>query len=122
MGQKKVKQLSAPGSKNSSIPLKNLEGVRGEEEAGGIEGQPKSKGGGEGQREKIPNGQRGIKGLKMRVGRECSINRGGPHFTVEVYRLEEFEEEVTVLQVEMQQGAAPRVRAAKSSAFGEGKL
>ena len=66
-------------------------------------------------------GRRGIRGLKMRVGRECSISRGGPDCTVEVCRLEESEEEVTVLQVGTQQGAAPRVRAAKSSEFGEGK-
>ena len=31
MGQKKVKQFSVPGSKTSSIPLKNPERVRGEE-------------------------------------------------------------------------------------------
>ena len=35
---------------------------------------------------------------------------------------EEFEETATVLQVGTQQGAAPRVRAVKSSEFGEGKL
>ena len=29
MGRKKVKQFSAPGSETASIPLKNLEGVRG---------------------------------------------------------------------------------------------
>ena len=41
---------------------------------------------------------------------------------MEVYRLEESEEGVTVLRVGTQQGAAPRVRAAKSFEFGEGKL
>ena len=35
---------------------------------------------------------------------------------------EESEEEVTVLRVVTQQKAAPRVRAAKSSEFGERKL
>ena len=41
---------------------------------------------------------------------------------MEVYRSKESEEEVTVLQVETQQGlAAPGVRAAKSSEFGEGE-
>ena len=34
---------------------------------------------------------------------------------------EDSEEGVTVLQAGMQQGAAPRVRAAKSSEFGEGE-
>ena len=41
---------------------------------------------------------------------------------MEIYRSEESEEEVTVLQVGTQQGEAPRVRATKSSEFGEGKL
>ena len=45
-------------------------------------------------------GKRGIRGLKTRVGRECSI-KGGPDCTVEVYRSEE---EVTVLRVGMQRG------------------
>ena len=75
-----------------------------------------------GQREKIQNGQRGIRGLKTsRVGPECSISRRGPDCTVEVYRPKEFEEEVTVLRVGTQQGGAPGVRVAKSSEFGDGK-
>ena len=41
--------------------------------------------------------------------------------TVEVYMLEESEEGVTVIR-RGGGGAAPRVRAAKSSEFGEGKL
>ena len=57
----------------------------------------------------------GIRGLETRVERECSISRGRPDSTVEVYM---FEEGVTVLR----QGAAPRVRAAKSSEFGKRKL
>ena len=40
-------------------------------------------------------GQRGIRGLETRVGRECSISRGGPDCTVEVYMSEEG---VTVLR------------------------
>ena len=39
-----------------------------------------------------------IRGLEMRVGRECSISRGGPDCTVEVYMSEESEEGVTVLR------------------------
>ena len=56
-------------------------------------------------------GKWGIKGLETRVWRECSISRRGPDCTVEE------SERVTVLR----QGAAPRVRAAKSSEF-EGKV
>ena len=48
MGQKKVKQFSAPGSKTSSILLKNLDGVTWGEETGGVEGQPEARDGGEG--------------------------------------------------------------------------
>ena len=40
----------------------------------------------------------GIRGLKTRVGQECSISRGGPDRTVEVYMSEESEEGVTVLR------------------------
>ena len=39
-----------------------------------------------------------IRGLETRVGRECSISRGGSDCTVEVYMSEEFEEGVTVLR------------------------
>ena len=45
-------------------------------------------------------GGRGIRGLKARVGCECCIStRGpdGPDCAMEVYQLEESEEEVTVL-------------------------
>ena len=37
-------------------------------------------------------GRRGIRGLESRVGRECSISRGGPDSTVEVYVSKESEE------------------------------
>ena len=40
----------------------------------------------------------GIRGLGTMVGRECSISRGGPDCTVEVYMSEESEEGVTVLR------------------------
>ena len=42
MRRKKVLKFSAPGSENPSTPLKNSEGVRGEEEAGGVEKQPRA--------------------------------------------------------------------------------
>ena len=37
-------------------------------------------------------GRWGIRSLETRVGRECSISRGRPDCTVEVYMLEESEE------------------------------
>ena len=43
-------------------------------------------------------GRSGIRDLNTRVGRECSISRGGPDCTVEVYMSEESEERVTVLR------------------------
>ena len=53
-------------------------------------------------------GRWGIGSLKKRVGRECSISRGGPDCTVKVYRPEESKEGVTVLQVGTQQGGRAR--------------
>ena len=50
MGRKKIQQFSAPGSETTSIPLKNPEGVRGEE-SGGFEGQLVARGGSEGAEE-----------------------------------------------------------------------
>ena len=52
------------------------------------------------QREEIYNGKMGDNGLESRVGRECSISRGGgADSTVEVYVSEESEEGgVTVLR------------------------
>ena len=49
MGQEKVKQFTAPGSKASSIPLENPERVRGKMKHGGAEGKPEARdeGGGE---------------------------------------------------------------------------
>ena len=43
-------------------------------------------------------GRWGIGGLETRVGRKCSISRGGPDCTVEVYVSDESEQEVTVLR------------------------
>ena len=56
------------------------------------------------QREKIHNGQKGDKRFENEGGWKCCISRVGPDCTVEVCRSEESEEEVTVLQVGMQQG------------------
>ena len=64
-----------------------------------------------------------IRGLKARVGCECCISRRGPDGAVEVYQLEESEEEITVLvgvgSLKKSRNAAgraaPGVRAAKSS-------
>ena len=49
-------------------------------------------------------GQWGIRGVKTRVGRECSIGRGGLDCTAEVYMLEKSEDGTTVLQEGTQQG------------------
>ena len=59
-------------------------------------------------------GRWGIRGLETRVGRECSISRGGPDCTCR--RSPRRESQC------YGRGAAPRVGAAKSSEFGEGKL
>ena len=69
--------FSAPDSETASIPLKNFEGVRREEEAGSIEKYPETKNGSGVQREKRRSGRRGIRSLKARVGQECCISRGG---------------------------------------------
>ena len=42
-------------------------------------------------------GGKRIEGLKARVGCECCISRRGPDGAVEVYQMEESEEEVTLL-------------------------
>ena len=64
-------------------------------------------------------GEWGIRGLETRVGRECSINRGGGRLYsggIHVGGKQKGSHSATA------GGAAPRVRAAKSSEFGEGKL
>ena len=63
--------------------------------------------------------------MKARVGRECSISRGGPDGTAEVHKMEKSDEEVTALlgvgsteeAGKQQWGAAPGVRVVKSSEF-----
>ena len=79
-------------------------------------------------RKKIQNGQKGIRGLKGKGGAGVLHWPRGPDCLVEVCRPEESKEEVAVLQVGIQRGgggggeAAPEVRVAKSSKFGEGEL
>ena len=62
----------------------------------------------------------GIRGLEMRVGRECSISKGGGARLysggIHVGGVRGRSHSVTA------EGEAPRVRAAESSEFGEGKL
>ena len=67
-------------------------------------------------------GRRGIRSLETRVGRECSISRGrvrlysgGIHVGVRGVSH-------SVTSGDTSGGEAPRVRAVKSSKFGEGKL
>ena len=72
---------------------------------------------GRGRRYKV--GRWGIGGLETRVGRECSVSRGGARFHsggIHVGGVRRESQSVTAV------GAAPRVRAAKSPEFGEGKL
>ena len=64
-------------------------------EAGGAEGKSGARDGGRGRTYRM--GRWGIRGLETRVGRECSISRGGLNCTVEVYMSEESEEGVTVI-------------------------
>ena len=56
-----------------------------------------------GQREKIQNDQKGEKSFDDEGRWECSISRGGPDCTVEVYWSEETKKGVAVLQVNTQQ-------------------
>ena len=61
MGQKKVKQFSAPDSKTSSLPLENLERVRGERRKEAKKDSQEQGTVVRGQREKILNGPTGDK-------------------------------------------------------------
>ena len=115
MGREKVKWFSVPGSRTSSIPLKNpgrerrQEAQKDSQEQGTVVV-------GRGRRYKM--GKWWIRGLETRVGRECCISRGGPDCTIEVYMSEESEESHSV----MAGGGSSKVRAAKSFEFGEEKL
>ena len=56
--------------------LRTLKKLVGREEAGGVEGQPGARGGGEGaEEEDIKWADGGVRGLKTRVERKCSISR-----------------------------------------------
>ena len=63
-------------------------------------------------------GRWGIRGLETRVGRECSISRGGQ---IVQWRYTCWRSPTRESQC-YRRGVAPRVRAAKSSEFGEEKL
>ena len=92
------------------MPLKNSEKVRGERRPEAQDSQEQGTVvGGRGRRYRM--GRLGIRDLKTIVGQECSISRGGAR----LYSGGIHAGGVT-------EGAAPRVRAAKSSEFGEGKL
>ena len=67
-------------------------------------------------------GRQGIRGLKMRVGQECSISRGGPDCTVEVYMSEESEERVTVLRVGTQQRGSSKSESYREFLIWRGKV
>ena len=62
-----------------SIPLKNPKGVRMEKKKQEVKkNSQEHEAVLRAQREKIQMGRKRIRGLKARVGRECSISRGGP--------------------------------------------
>ena len=63
-------------------------------------------------------GRRGIRGLKTRVGQERCISRGGGEIVQRRYTCRRSPRESQCCG----RGEAPKVRAAKSSEFGEGKL
>ena len=60
-----------------------------------------------------------VRGLETRVRRECSISRGGTRLYSGGIHVGGVRGESHSVRVG---GASPRVRAAKSSGFGEGKL
>ena len=64
-------------------------------------------------------GRWGIRGLETRMGRECSISRDGARLYSGGIRVRGVQGESHSVTAG---GEAPRVRAAKSSEFGEGKL
>ena len=67
--------------------------------------------------------KRGIRGLKTRMGREYSISREGARIVQSRYTCQRsLRKESQCYEWGHGRGAAPRVRAAKSSEFGEGKL
>ena len=76
-----------------------------------------------GQREKIQNGPTGIRSLKTRMGRECSISRERARlYSGSIHVGGVRGESHSVTSGDTAGGAAPRVRAVKSSEFGEGVL
>ena len=76
MAQKKVKEFSAPGSKTSSIPLKNPERVRGGEKSGGAEGNPGARDSGEGE-EDVKWADGGYEVWRRGWGGSTSLAKGG---------------------------------------------
>ena len=103
--------------------MKNPARVRGGEEEGGVEGQPGAGDSGKGDRGRRQKmGRWGIRGLKARVRRECSINGGDTLYSrgIHVGGVRGGSHSVTRRDTAWE--AASGVRAAKSSKFGEEKL
>ena len=82
--------------------------VRGEREAGGVEGQPGVRDGGEGAEGKDINGQMGDKRFKDEGGAGVQHYQRGPNCILEIYMSGEYEEEVTVLRVGTRQGSSSK--------------
>ena len=78
MRRDKVYKFSAFGSETPSIPLKNSDGVREEKRKQELKGNSQEH---EAvvreQRENIRSWRRGIRGLKVRVGRSVALTGGG---------------------------------------------
>ena len=99
-----------------------------EEEAGGVEKNPGARGGGESaevEDTKWAEGGWQIRGLKVRVGWECSISRGAARLNsggIQAGGVRGGSHSVVSRRSRDAAGggAAPKVRAAKSSEFREG--
>ena len=116
-----MKKFNSPGSKTYSIPLKNPERVMGGEEAGGTEGQPGARDGGEGAEEEDIKWADGGKEVWRRGwGKSVALAEGARLYSggIHVRGVRTGSHSVTTWVGR----AAARVRAAKSSEFGEGKL
>ena len=72
-----MKQFNASDLETASIPLKNPEGVRGEEVAGSWRDTQEQEAVVKEHREKINMGERVIRDLKVRAGRKCCIGKRG---------------------------------------------
>ena len=114
MGRKKVKWFSAPGSKTSSTPLKNLERVRGREGAGGVEGKLGARDGDEGAEGEDIKWEDGDKRFGDEGGARVQHLQKGGQIAQWRYTCRSSPRRKSQCYGS---GAAPRVRAVQSSEF-----